>query len=431
MGRIANNNHGGGDRVLTDLCCDIYQGEYVLVIGGDVILKPQFAGGNSQEYIIQDYFSNETLDERTKYLGRSAREHKIRIRDILRNEWRYDADELSEDLVSLLSTKCFRVVITTTFDGYLETLMRSIFGNSLRVMNLYDTKDIKAFCPESEYNSIPPTLYYAFGKADSGYDYVFSENDAIKAISRWLSNYAPLDMIEYLKNKKILAIGCKFDDWYFRFFWYCLRQDFEHLSGDVAISLQADKSESDRNLAEYLAKINVGDKGNSKKFIHELSLQLSDPDNSVYSKYRNRLMTGGVFISYASEDFPIVCQIYSILSRSGIKVWFDDKELSGGDRYDVRISNAISECRIFIPVLSGQTKYDIANGVWRYYKDVEWPAIEDNKTCSILPVTLSGFDIRSDREGIPDTILSETSVSWTKDGGDGILDAINRLMRRS
>ena len=112
-------------------------------------------------------------------------------------------------------------------------------------------------------------------------------------------------------------------------------------------------------------------------------------------------------------------------------MWFDDKELSGGDRYDVRISNAISECRIFIPVLSGQTKYDIANGVWRYYKDVEWPAIEDNKTCSILPVTLSGFDIRSDREGIPDTILSETSVSWTKDGGDGILDAINRLMRRS
>lgn len=431
MGRIANNHQDTRDLALTDLCCDIYQGDYVLVIGGDVILKPEYAGGNSQNYIIQDYINNECLNSNRKYLELSSQEHKIRIRDILRNEWRYDREELSEDLISLLSTKCFRIVITTAFDGYLETLMRSIYGDSLRVMNIYDTKDIKSFCHTSEYNAIPPTLYYAFGKADSGYDYVLSENDAIKAISRWLGNYAPTDMIDYLKGKKILAIGCKFDDWYFRFFWYCLRQDFEHLSGDVAISLQTDKSESDRHLAEYLAKINVGDKGNSQRFIHELSLQLHDPENNVYSKYRNRLMTGGVFISYASEDFPIVCQIYSILSRSGIRVWFDDKELNGGDRYDIRISNAISECRIFIPVLSAQTKYDIDNKRQRYYKDVEWKAIEDNKTCAILPLTLSGFDIRYNRDFVPEIFLEETSVNWTKDGGDGILNAINRLMRQS
>ena len=149
MGRIANNHQDTRDLALTDLCCDIYQGDYVLVIGGDVILKPEYAGGNSQNYIIQDYINNECLNSNRKYLERSSQEHKIRIRDILRNEWRYDREELSEDLISLLSTKCFRIVITTAFDGYLETLMRSIYGDSLRVMNIYDTKDIKSFCHTS------------------------------------------------------------------------------------------------------------------------------------------------------------------------------------------------------------------------------------------------------------------------------------------
>lgn len=430
MGRIANNNAEDRGRILTDLCCDIYQGDYVLVIGGDVVLKPEYAGGNSQDYIIQDYINGSGTEKR-KYWEISPGEHKLKIRNILQNEWMYDINEISDDLIALLSTKCFRVVLTTAFDGYTETIMRRIYGDELRVMNIYDPRDTRTFCPDSEFSIIPPTLYYVFGKADSGYDYVLSENDAIKAISRWMSSYAPHDMINYLKGKKILAIGCKFDDWYFRFFWYCLRQDFEHLSGDVAISLQADKSESDRKLAEYLSKINVENKGNSKKFIHELSMQLCDPENSVYSKYMGSLLSGGVFISYASEDFPIVCQIYTILKRAGIKVWFDNRELKGGDRYDRRIENAISECRIFIPILSRQTKYDLEHNTERYYKDIEWPAIEDNKNCRILPVTLSGFDIRTDRSGIPASFLEETCVSWTKDGERGILEAVNRLMRQS
>lgn len=425
MGRIVNNNRSeDNSRTLTDLCCDIYEGEYVLVLGGDVVLKPEYAGGNSHDYIIGEFRKEYPGNDLTS----SPKQNKNRIRAFLQDAWKYDIEEVSDDLVSLLSTRCFRIVLTTTFDAYIETVLRRIYGDELRVMNIYDPSDANAFVSASEFNSIPPTLYYVFGKAESKYDYVFSENDAIKVISRWMSKDAPRGLINYLNSKRILAIGCKFDDWYFRFFWFCLRQDVENLEGDVAISLQTDISESDKKLAEYLKRINVGNKGNARNFIKEISCQLNDPAKNVYEKYRSKLRSGGVFISYASEDFYVVCQIYSVLASAGINVWFDKHSLAGGDHYDPRILNAIAECKVFIPILSRQTGYDIDNGVWRYYKDIEWQAVEDNKQCRILPMTLYGFDIRTKGGVLPVSFKSVTVLNWAEKGKEGILDAVYNLL---
>lgn len=415
MGRIINNNKTEDvDRTFKDLCCDIYQGEYVLVLGGDVVLKPQYADGNSQDYVKSEFRKANGGQEMNKWT----------LSNFLKTEWEYDLDEISGDLVALLSTRCFRVVLTTTFDGYVEAVMRHVYGKELRVRNVYDKADTGAFFPSGEFAVVPPTLYYVFGKADSRFDYVFSENDAIKVIAtRWLGENRPTDLIKYMSGKKVLAIGCKFDDWYFRVFWYCLRQNFENLAGDVAISLQ-EESESDRKLAGYLERINVGNKGESKRFVHELSSLLNDPVANVYDKFYNSLRAGGVFISYASEDFPIVCQIYGVLVKAGVPVWFDNAELRGGDQYDKRIGNAIGQCKVFMPILSKQVKGDLTQGRWRYYKNVEWEAIRDNKQSRVVPVTLQGFDIKTDRELLPETFRDKSVVSWSQEGERGVLSAL-------
>ena len=59
-----------------------------------------------------------------------------------------------------------------------------------------------------------------------------------------------------------------------------------------------------------------------------------------------------IFLSYASEDAAAAKRIASSLRGAGIDVWFDQDELRGGDAWDRRIRTQISECRLFLPIVS-------------------------------------------------------------------------------
>lgn len=424
MGRIPNNNISK-KQVLDSLTDAICKGEYVLVLGADVVLKEEYGGGNSTLYIEEEFNKEHTapfptIDDRKreimKFLGEGS--------------WNYDLEEVSEDLIQLIRTKCFRVVLTTTYDAYIEAVMKDTYGEELRVLNFHKSKDRSIiFDEKSEYDVIPPTLYYAFGKAGSDdiSDYTYSENDKIKLISQWLGVNSPNNLISYLKSKKILAIGCKFDDWHFRFFWYCLRQDFGCMRGDVAISLQEGDA-SDRKLSGYLERIGVRNRGNSREFMRELGIHLQN--NYIYQELRERLSVGQIFISYASEDFRIVYQIASTLWEAGYKVWFDNDKLCGGDGYDKRIESAINGCTVFVPVLSRQTKQDIIEHKYRYYKDEEWVKIKDNKKAKIIPITIYGFNIATDRDLLPESFTVQSainsSINWTEESKENLINSLRK-----
>ena len=66
--------------------------------------------------------------------------------------------------------------------------------------------------------------------------------------------------------------------------------------------------------------------------------------------------TGAVFLSYASEDAAAAQLIADELRAAGIKVWFDQSELRGGDAWDRRIREQIHDCRLFIAVISANTE---------------------------------------------------------------------------
>ena len=119
-----------------------------------------------------------------------------------------------------------------------------------------------------------------------------------------------------------------------------------------------------------------------------------------------------------------MCQIYGVLVKAGVPVWFDNAELRGGDQYDKRIGDAIRQCKVFMPILSAQVKGDLVQNRWRYYKNVEWEAIRDNKQSRVVPVTLQGFDIKTDRELLPETFRDKSVVSWSQEGERGVLSAL-------
>ena len=88
---------------------------------------------------------------------------------------------INPSLLALLRTKCFRIIITTDVNPFLEHAMKSVWGE-----NGYDTVKLEnsqeTFKKDYyEFEVARPILCYAFGKVNpQGQKYVLSENDAIE-----------------------------------------------------------------------------------------------------------------------------------------------------------------------------------------------------------------------------------------------------------
>ena len=167
---------------------------------------------------------------------------------------------------------------------------------------------------------------------------------------------------------------------------------------DDAVSFS---SESGKKLNEYLKSRNVYTESDPRSFIQKI-LDHKSQCIKMIAESNSRL--GGVFVSYPHEDMPIVSSIVERLKDEGFDVWFDSAKLESGDSYNARISNAIANCKFFIPILSPQVKSDLIDGhLDRYYIATEWALAKqrarnigsDTQKIHILPLAISGYDERA------------------------------------
>lgn len=406
-----------------DFVSDIIKGKYVLLVGSEVILKEEYGGGDSTvdilgsiiedlkaEDLVGPNFNCTSFTELARKTGRSD----SKIRELITNalvgkdlNYECNTDAISSELKNLLRTKFFRIVMTTTFDKYLENAMREIWGNELRVMSIYDEGnafDLDEKEQSSEEFDVRPTLYYICGRVNNkGKKFVATENDAIDVVARWFSDKSPTNFLTNIRPKGVVSLGCKFDDWLFRFLWYILRKDINHidtsLKDAVAVSFS---SESGKKLNDYLRSKNVYTESDARSFINKI---LINKDQCIKNIAAANSQLGGIFISYAHEDMPIVAQIVDRLNKDGFDVWFDSSKLESGDNYDKRIANAIAKCKIFVPILSPQVKQDLCDGhLDRYYIATEWALLKqrvhnidsDAQKIHVMPLAISGYDERAD-----------------------------------
>ena len=119
---------------------------------------------------------------------------------------------------------------------------------------------------------------------------------------------------------------------------------------------------------------------------------------------------GAVFLSYASQDAEAAQRICAALRSAGVKVWFDQSELRGGDAWDRQIRERIHDCRLFIPVISANTEVR-DEGYFRH----EWKlAVErthhmSEKKPFLVPVVID--DTRERGASVPDKLHE---VQWTR-----------------
>ena len=85
------------------------------------------------------------------------------------------------------------------------------------------------------------------------------------------------------------------------------------------------------------------------------------------------LFTGDIFVSYSRTDIAAARTLYEELKELGAGiVWFDKDQIEGGDKYRQKITEAISRCKLFLPLLSASTE-SRAEGFFRK----EWGAAEE------------------------------------------------------
>ncbi len=430
-----NKEAPGFENVVDGIC----KGEYVLVLGSEIMLDKNYnldACGDSTKFflnqIIQTKSANGIVYPAAETFPEFILDNALNPMDV--RKWlfdeiatmEFDIEDITPDLIKLISTKCFRVVLSTVYDPSVEKIMDEVWGKgNYRIMNIFNNRDRnfdfgKDELLGDEYFDVPPTLYYVFGKADPnepGLKFVMDDNDTIDCISRWLGNEVPSKLLSFIDSKKLLVLGCNLKDWCFRFFWYAMRhKSTAKLSeGDIAVLLQPEKSEQDKNLFDYLHKtVKVRIQTNSREYIHKLADALAETNIANTALQNSNL--GGIFISYASEDFSIAWNIFTRLRKAGFNVWLDNKKLGASDAYDIRIGNAIQQCKAFVLILSPTVAKDLSNNRERYYR-TEWElASGENSTIKYFPITISNYDYREIyHQLLPEKIRKVTVFDWSKE----------------
>jgi hypothetical protein len=117
-----------------------------------------------------------------------------------------------------------------------------------------------------------------------------------------------------------------------------------------------------------------------------------------------------VFLSYVSQDAEAAQRLCNALRAAGIKVWFGQSELRGGDARDQKIRQQIRDCTLFLPVISQSTQARSE----RYFR-LEW-RLADQRThlmgrsrAFLMPICV---DRTPERDAdVPDSF---SAVQWTR-----------------
>ena len=391
---------------------NVSAGHYVLVIGPEVILdkavdnqsltNPYPSDGNINKYII-------------KAIGELAHKEFHSFTDIavhyppeldpvktyLKDGFDFVLDDIEPRLKELIATKKFRIVITTTIDNYLEVLMRKVWGEDLRVVNLYNETEVSEFNQEykqkgGSYNQ--PTLFHIFGKALSPYKYVKSDKSSLEAIERLMNNNFrkdPFSLLIHREGTRFLSLGCKYDDWQFRILWFILTGSIGNYGmGQVALSLD-EHSETDCKLKSFLQWLGIFDHGDAREFIDEILKRLTEI--SIKKVAAEGLMGEDVFISYKHADFDTALMLFYRLKENGFKVWMDTQAIPG-ENYNEEIPRKINQAKVFIALLTPSVAKDLMNKndsgrvADEHYYMLEWKqAVQSERR--IIPLAANGYNL--------------------------------------
>ncbi|HLG40602.1 MAG TPA: toll/interleukin-1 receptor domain-containing protein [Chitinophagaceae bacterium] len=197
-----------------------------------------------------------------------------------------------------------------------------------------------------------PFVFNVFGSLMNTIDPALTEEDMLEYTGFFKEKISgATNIINALKNKNLLFLGCSFPEWMMRFSLRLLSSEPMHEWGkNRSIYIINDKTEYRENLYKAMKNYHIITyEGNTKDFVMELSTQWKQKNpNAVKNKM--------IFLSYTRDDTAAVENIKKgIESIGNITCWYDIRELEPGDDWEEKIVVNIRKADMFIPLISNNS----------------------------------------------------------------------------
>lgn len=350
--------------------------------------------------------------------------------------------KLPETLVKLAEIRPLNLFVSTSFDPLLTDALNQVrYGGQ-------EKTQVLTFFPGSN-NDLPvaleqldrATVFHLFGKLEVAPEYAATDEDLLEFMHTLQSRTSrPERLFDALIKQNLIVIGCPLSDWLGRFFIRIGKKERLVVSSGKTDFIVGNQLKNETNLAEFLKSFSARTKifpMASIEFVNELHRRWMElhpptqqaakaidlPDNDV-----DKMQTGAVFLSYASEDRPAVMLIRDALEQAGIDVWFDrnPETLRVGENFAVKIKTNIDQCSLFIPIISQNTLTQRARFFrteWNHAQDLA-ERYPDNKRF-IIPVAID--ETPPDASAVPEKFRK---LHWERmQGGQAPLEFVDEVKR--
>lgn len=315
--------------------------------------------------------------------------------------------KLPEALVKLAEIRSLNLFITTSFDPLLVYALNQLrYGGQEKTQVLAFSPGKNNDLPEAFEQLDRATVFHLFGKLTVVPEYAVTDEDVLEFMHALQSRTSrPERLFDALVKQNLMVVGCSLSDWLGRFFIRIGKKERLVIPEDKAVYLAGDQLQQETNFIDFLqhfSKQTTVFRASSKEFIDELHRRwiALHPSGKQVEKVSDqpgndadKMQSGAVFLSYASEDRSTVIRIRDALEHAGIDVWFDrnPEALRAGDNFDNKIRANINKCSLFIAVISQHTltpQHRYFRKEWHYAQEVAIGYPEDRKF--IIPLAIDG-----------------------------------------
>jgi hypothetical protein len=234
-----------------------------------------------------------------------------------------------------------------------------------------------------------PFVFNVFGSLLNTVDPALSEDDMLEFAGYYREKMnSASNIVNALKNKNLLFLGCAFPDWMIRFALRLLSNEPMHEWGSKrSIIVVNDRSDFRDKQYEILKRYEVVTyDGDTENFVQELLSQWKQ-------RNPNAGKTKTVFLSYTIKDKTAVENLKKAIESLGnVSCWYDNHEIMPGDDFKTAIAKNIKSADLFIPLIS-QNSLMHKDG----YVQLEWftadnvntfRKIDGNSSKYLMPVVI-------------------------------------------
>lgn len=328
---------------------------------------------------------------------------------------------IMEHLLSI--DQLFFYLNTTVYSSILEKNIKAARNLTATSINFSIRSKFKD-CDDLE-TLTKPMVFNVFGSFESP-DPALTEEEMLEFTASFKErmNIYASSLLENLKEKSLLFLGCTHPDWLIRFFMRVLSNErindwMDRPSQIIAVN---DPSDYRDKQYEFFRNYNVDTySGNVSEFVEELTNQWRtlNPD---------RIKQKLIFLSYTQNDKIAVENLKNALATiKNVTCWYDKEKLHSGDNFELTIIDNIRKADLFIPLISQnsltqQDKYVVDE--WFKADTVNKMRVIDGRTEKyLMPIVIDKSDLNN---SLVKKFYPNISIEPVDDGNPN-QDFINRV----